>query len=123
MENQNDQAIENAAGQAEIISEIDAVATENQPGHIIPMVDIIDGGDNDINDPRKVTLNCVVEDCNFQTSKCDTEEVACQLLIMHADLKHKTQQESGKIRGSNKIWLPETLDLDPADDNGEVYQF
>ena len=29
MENQNDEAIENAAGQAELLSEIDAVATEN----------------------------------------------------------------------------------------------
>ena len=41
MENQNIEAIENAAGQAELLSEIDAVATENHRGHIIPVVDII----------------------------------------------------------------------------------
>ena len=72
MENQDIDAIEIAAGQADYLID-SAVATANQPEHIIPIVDIVDGGNNSLNETRKVTLKCVVEDCEFQTSKCDSE--------------------------------------------------
>ena len=118
---ENQEAIEMAIGIDDMIN--NAEATAIQPEHIVPVVDIVDGGDNNSDDSRKVTLKCVVESCEFITSKCHSEEVACQLLMLHTDIEHKAQQKSEKFRGSNKIWLPETLDLGPSDDNGEAYLF
>ena len=43
--------------------------------------------------------------------------------MLHTDIEHKEQQKSEKFRSSNKIWLPESLDLDASEDNGEEYLF
>ena len=120
MENQDVEAIEIAARIEDVISS--AVATAIQPEHNVPVVDL-DDSDNDNSDDTKVTLKCAVENCDFITSKCVSEEVACQLLMLHTDIEHKEQQKSEKFRSSNKIWVPESLDLDPSEDNGEEYLF
>ena len=126
MEDQVGQAIsKNANGHEENNSDTDVevaeIWIENQFGDINPAEDKDNGGDN--NNPRKVALSCVDKDCNYQTPSCDTEEVACRMLMMHAEFKHKPQEDSGKTQGTHKIWLPEQLDLDQAEDNGEAFQF
>ena len=117
---ENQEAIEIAAGIEEVINS--AVVTAIQSEHNIPVVDLDDGG-NDNSDVTKVTLKCVVENCDFITSKCVLEEVSCQPLMLHTDIEHKKQQKSEKFKSSNKIWVPESLDLNPSEDNGEEYLF
>jgi len=111
----NQEAIEIAVG-------IEEVVTTIQSEDNIPVMDLDDSG-NDNSDVIMVTLKCVVENCGFITSMCASEELACRLLILHTDKEHKEQQKNEIFRSANKIWLPECLDLDPSEDNGEEFLF
>ena len=81
-----------------------------------------EAGDNDITS-QGVAYSCMAENCDFKTPICSQEDVACQLLVMHTNLKHKNKEDAGRSKLGHKIWLPEELSLDPAEDNGEHFTF
>ena len=64
-----------------------------------------EAGNNDII-PQGVVYSCMDENCNVKTSNCSQEEIACQLLMMHMDLKHKIKEEAGKskvVKGTSMV--------------------
>ena len=63
MEDQDVEAIEIAAGIEDVINS--AVATAIQPEHIVPVVDIDDGGNDNSDDTRKVTVNVLWRTVNL----------------------------------------------------------
>ena len=100
----------------------DTIATGIQPEHIEAVEGLNIGVNENPNDNR-VVFGCVTENCGFVTTDCNTEEVAYKLLALHVDVSHKEQQKNEKLRNANKIWIPEPLDLDPSEDNGEEFLF
>lgn len=79
-----------------------------------------EAGGNDIA-PQGLAYSCMAENCDFKTPICFQEDVACQLLVMHTNLKHKNKEEAGRSKLGHKIWLPEELSLIPAEDYGEHF--
>ena len=100
----------------------DTVATGIQPEHI-EAVEGLNIGVNENSNNNRIVFECSAKDCGFMTAECDTEMVAYKLLALHVDVSHKKQQKNEKLRNANKIWIPEPLDLDPSEDNGEEFLF
>ena len=112
---ENQEATELAVG-------IEEAVTTIQFEDNISVMDLDDNG-NDNSDDEKVAFKCFVQNCGFVTTDCVSEKVACQLLTKHIDIKHKEQQKTERFRNANKIWIPEPLDFDPSEDNGEEFLF
>ena len=102
-------AIDNAVGQEDKNSDNVMVVAEN-----------ISNG---------ISFPCLDDNCQFKTPICEgwaREKVAWQILKDHYENNHKTPGDEKEIKGSDndyRMWLPERLELDPNDDNGEAYQF
>ena len=67
------------------------------------------------------TLKCVDPTCDYSTQPCSNYDMAYGLLDMHMNCLHQKQPREEKH--SNKILPPEKLELDPAEDTYEEYQF
>ena len=76
------------------------------------------GGNN-----NKMTFDCLVPDCEFATPGCDLENVASDLLAQHINFAHKEPLRSERTKHTNKIFIPETLDMDPSEDCDEEFSF
>ena len=59
-------------------------------------------GDNDIT-PQGVVYSCMDQNCDFKTPICSQVDIACWLLMMHTELKHKNKEEAGKLKLGHKI--------------------
>ena len=72
---------------------------------------------------NSVQLNCVDPTCEFATQECPNYNMASSLLNLHVEYMHQKQLKGEKEKHSNKILVPEKLELDLAEDNFEEYQF
>ena len=71
---------------------------------------------------RSIQFTCVDPTCELVTQKCQNAEWAHSILNMHMEYMHPLPVKEDKGRHSNKIVIPEQLDLDPSEDNYEEYQ-
>ena len=106
-----------ATGVASILDNIisDTVATENRP------INVTDTNVGSSGNGTK--FDCLVPDCDYVTPTCDLENVASNLLAMHINVIHKEQPKGQKNKHTNKILVPEPLDLDPSEDTDEEFGF
>ena len=83
---------------------------ENQPADI-PDLNRIRIDHNYNVGANMVRLNCVVPECEYVTQECSEYDQAYGLLNMHLDWQHKKQPSEDKERHTNKILVPEKLEL------------
>ena len=70
-----------------------------------------------------IDLACLVEGCDYVTQMCQEEATALILLKMHMPVVHSQDFGDRKQKSSHKWWLPEVLEFNLSENNGEAYLF
>ena len=70
-----------------------------------------------------INIACLVDGCNYVTQMCQEEATALILLKMHMTVVHAQDLGDKPQKASHKLWIPEILDLNPSEGDGEAYLF